>query len=188
MIKNNRAVFLDRDGTLIASEVHDGIPIANNDPTEVVFLEGVREACRELRAAGFLLILVTNQPDVARGLVPRKSVDLVNAAVVEYLGLTAAWTCFHDDKDNCNCRKPKPGLILESALSYQIHLDLTSAIVGDRWRDVGAGKTAGISTVFVDQCYGETQLFKPDLTVSALIDAVPWLIAQGDENGSSKSI
>jgi len=129
------------------------------------------------------LILVTNQPDVARGLVPRESVESINEFVVSHLGLSAAWTCFHDDQDNCNCRKPLPGLITESASAHHLKLDQSSAIVGDRWRDIGAGIAAGISTVFVDQCYGEVNKFKPDLTVSALADAVPWLIAKGDKYG-----
>ena len=129
------------------------------------------------------MILVTNQPDVARGLVPRESVESINEFVVSYLGLSAAWTCFHDDQDNCNCRKPLPGLITSSASAHNLTLDRSSAIVGDRWRDVGAGQAAGISTVFVDRCYGEVNQFKPDLTVSTLGDAVPWLIAQGDECG-----
>jgi len=126
---------------------------------------------------------VTNQPDVARGLVARESVESINQFVVSHLGLLSSWTCFHDDQDNCNCRKPLPGLITGSAAAHNLTLDRSSAIVGDRWRDIGAGIAAGISTVFVDQCYGEVNQFNPDLTVSSLVDAVPWLITQGDEYG-----
>lgn len=169
------AVFLDRDGVLNETVLHNGVPHPPASVENLVLLPGVEEACGALRDAGLVLICVTNQPDVARGTQSRDAVDRINAAVLGRLHLDAICVCWHDDGDACACRKPRPGLLLESA--ERMNVDLRrSVMVGDRWRDVAAGKAAGCRTVFVDRGYAETRAEAPDLVVSNLAAAVSWIL------------
>jgi D-glycero-D-manno-heptose 1,7-bisphosphate phosphatase len=172
--KHRRAVFLDRDGVLIEAIVRDNKPYAVTSPDEVQFTRGAAEACAELKRCGFLLVLVTNQPDVARGKISRQFVDDVNDHVVATLGLDLARVCDHDNHHNCNCRKPKPGLITDAAKEFSIELS-TSYMVGDRWRDIEAGQNAGCRTVFVDYGYAEDLPSAPDHTAHSLAEAVPFI-------------
>lgn len=173
-VERTPAVFLDRDGVLNAATEVDGVPRPPGGVESAVLLEGVEEACRRLRGQGILLIVVTNQPDIARGRVPRKTVDGINAWLTERLGLDAVFVCPHDDDDHCACRKPKPGLLFDAARRFSIDLS-RSTMVGDRWRDIDAGAAAGVSTVFVDHGYSERQPTSPDITVSGLLDAVDFV-------------
>ncbi len=168
-----RAVFLDRDGVLVGSDLVDGVPTPAAVP-EV--LDGVVEACARLRAAGFRLVMVTNQPDIARGRIDRVDVDVENERLRAALGLDDVRVCPHDDGDGCDCRKPAPGMLLAAARHAGIDLS-ASFTVGDRWRDIAAGRAAGTTTVFVDHGYPERQPEAPDLTVAGLLDAVPFLTA-----------
>ncbi|MBC7809612.1 MAG: HAD family hydrolase, partial [Burkholderiales bacterium] len=142
------AVFLDRDGVLNAITVRDGVPYPPDSAADFVLLSGVVEACSSLRKAGFMLIVVTNQPDVARGTQTRAEVEAINQRVTDALPIQAVMTCYHDSADNCDCRKPKPGLILQAAQQWNIDL-AASFIVGDRWSDIAAGQAAGCRTVFI---------------------------------------
>jgi D-glycero-D-manno-heptose 1,7-bisphosphate phosphatase len=168
-------VFLDRDGVLNRAFVVDGVPHPPASPEEMELLPGVREACAALHEAGLLLVVVTNQPDIARGSVHAGSVDLDNEKLRSALPLDDIVVCPHDDADGCECRKPKPGMLVEAARRHGIDL-ARSVMVGDRWRDIAAGRAAECSTVFVDHGYAEPQPISPDLTVSSLVDAVPWIL------------
>jgi D-glycero-D-manno-heptose 1,7-bisphosphate phosphatase len=172
----NRAVFLDRDGVLNQPVVRDGKPFPPASPEELVILPGVPQALRKLKEAGLLLIGVTNQPDVARGTQRREVVEAIHMALLETLPVDEILVCYHDDRDNCRCRKPLPGLLLEAAENHFIKLG-ASFMVGDRWRDVEAGQNAGCSTIFIDYGYSE-RLPKnpPDLTVHSLVEAVDWIL------------
>lgn len=171
------AVFLDRDGVLNETVLRNGVPHPPASVEELAILPGVEEACGALRDAGLALICVTNQPDVSRGTQPREAVDRINAVVLARLHLDAICVCWHDDGDACACRKPRPGLLLASA--ERMNVDLRrSVMVGDRWRDVAAGKAAGCRTVFVDRGYAETRAEAPDLVVRNLADAVSWILEQ----------
>ncbi|HEV2677217.1 MAG TPA: HAD-IIIA family hydrolase [Aliidongia sp.] len=170
------AVFLDRDGVLIATAVRDGRPYAITESEPAVILDGVRQACTSLKKAGLLLVLVTNQPDVARGETSRSFVERTNAALLTTLGLDEARTCYHEDRDACACRKPKPGLLTEAAAILSIDLE-SSFMVGDRWRDVEAGRSAGCWTVFIDRTYHERRPEAPDHVASDLHAAVSWILA-----------
>lgn len=172
-----RAVFLDRDGVLIRTNIRNGRPYAITPSDVVNVLGGVPESCSALLRAGFILVMVTNQPDVARGTTPRGFVEDVNGQIRATLGLHAVQVCYHDDKDDCDCRKPRPGLLTSAAEAFDI--DLTrSAMVGDRWRDIEAGRRAGCRTVLIGDGYDETGCMTPDFTAASLADAMPWIVSQ----------
>jgi D-glycero-D-manno-heptose 1,7-bisphosphate phosphatase len=166
------AVFLDRDGVLIEAVLRDGRPYPPAGAGDVVLRSGAAAACSRLRAAGFLLVMVTNQPDIARGTTTRAAVDAINDRLVAELGLDAAWVCPHDDADACACRKPAPGLILEAAARFDVDLG-ASVMVGDRWRDIAAGAAAGVSTVWVRSTYPEQAPRDPDHVIDTLDELVP---------------
>jgi D-glycero-D-manno-heptose 1,7-bisphosphate phosphatase len=169
-----RAVFLDRDGVLLPVVVRDNVPrpIAEE---EVELLPGVAEACSALREAGFLLVVVTNQPDIARGTLSAETVERINARLGSLLPLDDVRVCPHDDADDCDCRKPRPGLLVDAAAAWQVELT-SSFMVGDRWRDVEAGRRAGCRVIFVDRGYEETLELEPDAVVSGLPEAAEWIL------------
>lgn len=172
-----RAVFLDRDGVLNASVVRNGKPYPPDSIAELVVLPGVPEALADLKRAGFALIVVTNQPDVARGTQTRAAIDAIHAWLQAELPLDAVYACFHDDGDGCACRKPAPGLLLDAARDRGLDLT-TSYMVGDRWRDTEAGAAAGCRTVFVDYQYDERQPRMFDAKVTSLAEAAAWILGE----------
>jgi D-glycero-D-manno-heptose 1,7-bisphosphate phosphatase len=169
------AVFLDRDGVLNRAHVVDGVPHPPDSVQQLELLPGVEEACRRLREAGLLLIVVTNQPDVARGTQTLQEVEALNRELGSRLPLDEIRVCPHDDADECECRKPAPGMLLDAARERGIDLE-RSVMVGDRWRDVEAGRRAGCKTVFIDWGYSERAPEAPDLIVRQLDEAVPWIL------------
>jgi D-glycero-D-manno-heptose 1,7-bisphosphate phosphatase len=173
-----RAVFLDRDGVINRALVRDGKPYPPATIDEVEVLPGVAEALARLRAAGFLLLVVTNQPDVARGSQRHEVVEAINGRLLAELPLDEFFVCYEDGPD-CPRRKPNPGLLLEAAAKYDIDLG-RSFMVGDRWRDVEAGRRAGCRTVFLDYGYREQQPpHPPDWTTDSLACASTWILAAG---------
>jgi D-glycero-D-manno-heptose 1,7-bisphosphate phosphatase len=171
------AVFLDRDGVLNRSVVRAGVP---NPPTtldDFELLPGVREAIDQLKSAGYLLVVVTNQPDIARGTQDVAVVDAMNAVVQQELGVDAILVCPHDDDDECECRKPKPGLLLEAIERFDIDRE-RSFMVGDRWRDVAAGRAAGCRTVQVGSLDEGAQSVAPTARRVDLADAASWILSQ----------
>ena len=144
---------------------------------EVVVPPDVPGALFRLRQDGFRLIMVTNQPDIARGCQPREVVYAINQYLLETLHLQGAEICEHDDADNCDCRKPKPGMLLRAA--ERDHIVLTeSFMIGDRWRDIEAGRRAGCRTILIGSGYGEELKSTPDAVVATLGDAAEWILAQ----------
>jgi D-glycero-D-manno-heptose 1,7-bisphosphate phosphatase len=169
------AVFLDRDGVINRAVVRDGRPYPPRSLSELRILPGVREACRRIREAGYLLILVTNQPDIARGTADAREVSTMHDHLRRYLRLDDVKVCPHDDAADCACRKPKPGLLLEAARDWTIDLG-ASYFVGDRWRDIEAGNRAGCRAMFIDYGYNERRpegLFR---IVRSLRDAAEQLV------------
>ena len=171
-----RAVFLDRDGVLNQNTVHNGRPYAPKRTEDFVLLPKVGEAVQQLRAAGFVIIVATNQPDVGAGLQTRETVDSMHERLRREVLVDDIRVCFHVDKDNCGCRKPKPGLLLDAAKVHSIELS-QSWMIGDRWRDVRAGQAAGCRTVFIDYDYAEPRPDRPDVIVRSLVEAVPFVIS-----------
>jgi D-glycero-D-manno-heptose 1,7-bisphosphate phosphatase len=172
-----RAVFLDRDGVINRVVLRDGRPHPPSDLGALRILPGVREACRSLREAGFLLILITNQPDIARGQADSKQVSSIHEHLRCYLRLDGVKVCPHDDSADCACRKPKPGLLLEAARDWDIDL-AASYFVGDRWRDVEASQRAGCRALFIDYNYRERRPEAPFTTVRSLRDAAAWILEE----------
>jgi D-glycero-D-manno-heptose 1,7-bisphosphate phosphatase len=162
-------VFLDRDGTLIRTHVVDGVPRPVQSAAQVEMLPGVTVAAKRLREAGFKLVLVTNQPDVARGTLERQAVEEIHAHLRRELRLDEVMCCFHDDADGCRCRKPQAGMLLDAAERLDIRLQ-TSFMVGDRWRDVEAGRRAGCTTILLREPYSGDSV-RADFEVADLVEA-----------------
>jgi len=165
-----RAVFLDRDGVLIRTPVRGGTPHPVESAGQVEILPGVAGALRMLAGHGLARIVVTNQPDVRRGAQTREAVEEIHARLLRELSLTDIFTCYHDDGDECACRKPKPGLLLDAARRYDLDL-AGSFLVGDRWRDIGEGEAAGCTTFLVRSGYGRPELCRPDYLVAGMPEA-----------------
>jgi D-glycero-D-manno-heptose 1,7-bisphosphate phosphatase len=165
---NRPAAFFDREGTLIEDNIYGSVE----------FVGSASQACERLKQLGYALVMVSNHPDVARGMIDRRTVEIDNQHIAEYLGLDLALACMHDDLDRCRCRKPLPGLLYEAASLLGLCLDRTSVMIGDRWRDIAAGDTAGVTTVLLDRGYGENLSTVPDHTASSLLSATEWIEAQ----------
>ena len=181
------AVFLDRDGVINANLERNGKPVAPTNLSDFRILPGVAEATRLLKEAGFLLVIVTNQPDVAHGLTPKATVEAMHAEIMRQLPIDDIIVCFHADADNCSCRKPKPGMILEAAARHWIDL-AASYLVGDRWRDVHAGRSAGCRTIFVDYGYPQDQPHQPDKLVRSLREAADYILGGLRVGGSAGDV
>jgi len=175
--RKQRAVFLDRDGVLNEAIVREGRPYPPASLAELRIVSEAAAALRRLKDAGFLLIVVSNQPDVGRGTQSREAVEELNAAVRRALPIDDFYVCFHDGAEGCDCRKPKPGLLVKAAGERNIDLG-SSFMVGDRWRDVDAGAAAGCRTVLIDYGYKERGPEKePDWRVGGLIEAADRILA-----------
>lgn len=165
-----KAVFLDRDGVINNAIVREGKPQPPSNLGEFKLCEGVEDACQLLSKAGFELVVVTNQPDVSRGKTTKEVVESFHRVIKSELPIEYFYICFHDDLDNCLCRKPKPGLILEAASNLGIELSV-SFLVGDRWKDIEAGRAAGCKTIFVDHSYLEKKPKNANSIVNSLLEA-----------------
>ncbi len=169
----SRAVFLDRDGVIIRTDVLDGKPYAITSLDALEVLAGAEDAIDRLKEAGFVIIVVSNQPDVSAGKVTRDVVEAVNAELFGKLAIDEIKVCYDTA---ASCYKPKPGMLLEAAGEHDINLD-RSYMVGDRWRDIGAGKAAGCMTVFIDKGYSEQGPENPDNVVQNLAEAADLILA-----------
>lgn len=174
---SHRAVFLDRDGVINRAVVKNGRPFPPARIEDLEILPGVADALTDLQAAGFRLVVVTNQPDVARGTQTRAAVDAMHERLAAVLPIDEFRVCAHDDRDACRCRKPLPGLLEDAARESSLSLP-DSFIVGDRWRDVEAGRRAGCTTIFIDYGYDEQRPEHPDHTVTSLREAADWILSR----------
>jgi D-glycero-D-manno-heptose 1,7-bisphosphate phosphatase len=179
------AVFLDRDGTINRAVVRDGKPYPPSDLTGLDILPGAAEAVRRLKQEGFLIIVVTNQPDVATGKTSRATVEEIHERLRHCMPIDDFKVCYEVDSPNCTCYKPKPGLLLEAAAQRGIDL-AGSYMIGDRWRDVGAGQAAGCKTFFIDCGYGEQLSYTPDWVVSSLGEAAEIILSSRAHEGCSR--
>ena len=165
-----RGVFLDRDGILNKTYFQGKIPIPPSNLDEVEIIPGVIEAIKLFSENNFLPVVITNQPDISRGVNTVEIVESINQKIGDLTGINHFYICPHDDQHMCSCRKPKPGLIHLSA--SELTLELTGSImVGDRWRDVAAGQALNLTSYFVDYSYDEKKPNEPFIKVSSLLDA-----------------
>jgi D-glycero-D-manno-heptose 1,7-bisphosphate phosphatase len=176
-----RAVFLDRDGVLNKAIVRGGKPYPPATLAQVEILPDAASALSRLKEAGYRLVVVTNQPDVARGDQRRDTVEAINALLASRLPINEFRICYHDDCDACGCRKPMPGLLLREPAH-----DLGASImIGDRWRDIEAGRLAGVrATVLIERGYDEPCRVDPDVRVGSLAEATDWILRL--ETGGSR--
>jgi D-glycero-D-manno-heptose 1,7-bisphosphate phosphatase len=170
-----RAVFLDRDGVINKSLIRDGRPYAPTVLTDFEILPGVADALLKLRRAGYLNIVVTNQPDIKTGRQSTEVLQLMHERLLKELTLDSIQCCPHTDEDKCTCRKPHPGMLLEAAERLQIDLS-SSWMIGDRWRDIAAGQAAGCHCCFIDRGYVERQPEPPFSRAASLPEAVAEII------------
>jgi D-glycero-D-manno-heptose 1,7-bisphosphate phosphatase len=181
------AVFLDRDGVL-NEVVGDGARARSpRGAGDLALTDGAKVATRHLTACGYRLIVVTNQPDVARGLMTAAVAEALTRSTMEQLQLDDAYVCPHDGPDRCSCRKPGPGMLLAARRDWAIDLG-SSWLIGDRWVDIGAAQAAGVRSVLVESPYSwdpsggdepppglEPTMVAPDLiaAVNAIVNAPP---------------
>lgn len=181
-----RAVFLDRDGVINKPVIREGRPYPPAEVGDFELYEDVTAGCARMEAAGFLLVVVTNQPDVGRGTQTRAAVETMHQKMREALPQIArVEVCWHagaDRDDPCDCRKPEPGMVLRAAKALNIDLH-QSFLVGDRWRDVDCGHRAGCRTVFIDRHYSEALRQQPDWTVTSFGQAVEVILKTGGAEG-----
>jgi D-glycero-D-manno-heptose 1,7-bisphosphate phosphatase len=161
------AIFFDRDGVLIDA------PLINKKPTSVQSLKDVKlcknilEICKYYKK-NYYLIMVTNQPDYSRGVNSKKNIININNFLKKKLNLDMIYVCYSDN-EKCIDRKPNPGMLLKAKKKYKINLK-KSFMIGDRWRDVGAGNRAGCRTIFIDRNYSEKLIYKPNYSIRKLKD------------------
>jgi D-glycero-D-manno-heptose 1,7-bisphosphate phosphatase len=169
-----KTIFLDSDGVLNTAIIKDDKPVAPTSLAEFEIPAEVKPALEKLKSAGYLLICVTNKPDVARGLMTQATVDAIFSKMRAELPLDDIFICYDE---NSNCYKPKPGLLLEASKKYDIDL-AQSYMIGDRWRDIGAGQDAGCKTVWIDRGYAEKKPAPPaDFTTHSLMAATQWILS-----------
>jgi D-glycero-D-manno-heptose 1,7-bisphosphate phosphatase len=177
--KIKRAVFLDRDGVINRALTREGKPYPPTSLSGFEILPGVSQACTQLKAAGFLLIVATNQPDVGRGTMKQETVETIHRFMCEQLPIDRVEVCYHagQGQSDCDCRKPRPGMLIQAA--RELELDLSQSwMVGDRWRDIDCGRAAGCRTIFIECGYREELRQEPDFRTKDLLSAVEIILGQ----------
>ena len=178
-----KAVFLDRDGVLNEALVRDGRPYAPTHPADMKIYPEATGALARLKAAGYLLIVVTNQPDVARGTQTLAAIEEMDAHLRAALPVDDIRVCPHDDIDQCLCRKPKPGMILDAARGHGIDLG-ASFMIGDRWRDIDCGANAGVRTILIDRQWRErAPEHEPEHRCGSIAEAADWILVKAPPAG-----
>ena len=166
-----KAIFLDRDGVINKIFIKNGLPSSPDTFDQLEILTGVKESILRLKKLNFLCLVATNQPDVSRGKIEKETIIKMNNYLKHEIELDDVFVCYHDDHDNCRCRKPKSGLLLDAAKKWDVDLK-KSFMIGDRWKDIEAGKSAGCKTIFIDCDYNEKKPNSPNFTTDSLINAV----------------
>ena len=164
-----KAVFLDRDGVINKVILWDGKPYSPRKYDEFVLNDGIRDAVCKMKELGYKTLVVSNQPDLARGKITQGVLDLMTERMCGEIPIDNVYICPHDDIHQCSCRKPKPGMLLEAASRWEIDLS-SSFIVGDTWKDMQAGKAAGCKTILLDALYNQD--VQCDIRVKSLSEAV----------------
>ncbi len=174
-----RAVFMDRDGVLNRPVVRNGQPHPPSRVEDFELYDDVADGCARLKAAEFLLVVITNQPDVGRGMQSREAVEAMHVKMQSALpSLDRIEICYHAGErcgEPCDCRKPRPGMILRAAAELKIYVS-ASYVIGDRWRDINCARASGCRAIFIERGYEESLHETPDFTVANFGDAVNALL------------
>ncbi|MCR9070705.1 MAG: HAD family hydrolase [Alphaproteobacteria bacterium] len=177
MTEKRKAVFLDRDGVLVRTDVRDGKPYAALTMDAFEILPEAPAAVRSLKAAGYVTVLVTNQPELARGNIDWTTMDAMHTALASAVPLDDIQICPHDSDAGCACRKPAPGMLLNAARDLDLALG-DSYMVGDRWRDVGAGRSAGCTTILIERGYIESERETADFNAADVAEAARLILSR----------
>jgi D-glycero-D-manno-heptose 1,7-bisphosphate phosphatase len=177
------AVFLDRDGVINRATLLLSKPQSPKREEDIEILPGSIDACHKLRDLGFLVFVVTNQPDSARGLITKDELKSINEKILRDLPITESKICFHDYSDNCKCRKPSPGALFDLARKHNVELK-SSYMIGDRWTDISAGNKAGCKTILIGNGYSEQKSEIETFRANSLWEAS--LIIQKEEHEKYK--
>lgn len=174
--QKRKAVFLDRDGVLSRSFIIDGKPFAPRTYETFEVLPEAHDALARLKDAGYLLIVATNQPDVARGKMAQEVLDRMHIRLQHELPMIdGILSCCHDDSDGCHCRKPLPGMLTDAAAQWDIDLS-QSYMIGDRWKDISMGQAAGCETIWIDYGYTEKSPEKYGFRAKNVAEAANWIL------------
>jgi len=171
-----RAVFLDRDGVLNQVVMRGGKPASPRRLSEFSLLPGAGEQVARLKQAGYTVIVVTNQPDVARGHLPEQELAAMHAELARAAPVDEIQACPHGDRHACGCRKPKPGMLIEAAERHGIDLG-ASWLVGDGHKDMGAAEAAGVKAILIEAEYN-SQVAAP-YRAPDLASAIDHILEQG---------
>ena len=166
-----KGIFFDRDGVINKSLILNNKPYPPKSLKDFEFFENIEKTLEQVRKSGFMSFIFTNQPDVARGALGKDKIEEINKYIYSKLPINKIYCCYHDDKDNCECRKPKAGMLYEAAKEFDVDLK-KSFVVGDRWRDIDAGNLAGCKTIFIDYGYSEKLKTKPDYTINKIDEII----------------
>lgn len=167
----NKAIFIDRDGVMNKVIMRNGKPSSPWKLEEFEIFPDVKECLETFREMGFLNIVFTSQPDISRGNLKIEDLEKMHKIILETLPVDDIKFCPHDDKDNCQCRKPKPGLLLETAKAWSIDLE-NSFVIGDSWKDIGAGEAAGCKTILLRRNYNKDLKENYNFEVENLKEAI----------------
>ncbi len=172
---SKKAVFLDRDGVLNYSIIRANKPFPPQTLEEFKIYEDAFEALKKLKKWGFNLIVATNQPDIARNHQTPDVVETMHQKLIDKLPLDSIKMCTDETSSDY---KPLPGMLLKSAKEFGLNLK-ESYMIGDRWRDIGAGVNAGCyKTILLDRNYNEKMIFNPDYICNTLTQATDYIIKQ----------
>jgi len=164
-----KAIFLDRDGIVNKAIVEKGLPYSPTRLGDIFLTDGIKDLIKKWHDEEYIVIVVTNQPDVANHIITKNKVDKINNYLKSIALFDDIFTCYHNGKDDCDCKKPKTGLFLQAKEKYDIDFS-QSYVIGDRWKDIEAGKNIGCKTIFVDYHYDEERPNKPDYTAKSVSD------------------
>lgn len=169
--KMAKAFFLDRDGVINKVILKNNKPFPPYNIKALKILPGVPEALEKIMRHNFLIIVITNQPDVSRGITSKSTVESINDFLISNLPINKIYTCYHDNQDKCDCRKPKPGSLIKASIEFSIKLK-DSFMVGDRKSDIEAGNSVGCKTIFIDKGYNEPRPKLYDYSFKSLDQAI----------------
>ena len=162
----NKAVFFDRDGTLIFSKIIKGQPIAFNKLQDIKIIPGIKETISKIKKFGYLCIMITNQPEYERKINTKKNIIEINNFVKKKLKLDSIFVCFSNNEKNY-FRKPNPGMLLLAKDKFNLNLK-KSYFIGDRWRDIDAGNKVGCKTILLKYDYEEKINTKPKIQINKI--------------------